>query len=131
MLHTQHSWLCTFRRYTDLARTYTRHWWWMSFFATYLVQHVMLFGITLPLYAVYSNTAPWGPWDTAAAVAASLGMCCSWAADNQLRAFMMGNEERMRSNKPLVLILDTGLWKFSRHPNYFGGAWFGHAAAHQ
>jgi len=107
-------------RYTDLARTHTRNWWWLSFLATYLVQHAMLWGITLPLYMVYTNPAPWGPWDTIAALAAAAGMCCSWVADNQLRAFMKANEERMRADKPLVLILETGLWKHSRHPNYFG-----------
>jgi len=107
-------------RYTDLAKQYGRIWPVLSFFATYLVQHVMLVGITLPLYAVFTSAAPWTPLDTAAAVLTAAGMAISYTADNQLNAFMKENQRRQAEGMPVQLILDSGLWRYSRHPNYFG-----------
>lgn len=49
-----------------------------------------------------------------------IGFLCESIADNQLRAFI---------NNPLNKghIMQTGLWKYSRHPNYFGEVtqWWG------
>lgn len=33
---------------------------------------------------------------------------------------MLANEKRVANGQKPVLILDTGLFKYSRHPNYFG-----------
>lgn len=35
-----------------MGKRYRRSWWLLSFLATYLVQHLMLVGVTLPLYTV-------------------------------------------------------------------------------
>jgi len=53
---------------------YGWHWWWISFFAVYAVQQLMLVGITLPLYSVHASDRPWnGLWDTIAAIGCILG----------------------------------------------------------
>jgi hypothetical protein len=52
-----------------------RHWWWLSFWATYITQHAMLVGITLPLLAVYTSGAPWAALDTVAALTCVAGAC--------------------------------------------------------
>lgn len=67
-------------RFTDMSAQLGRIWWLVSFFATYLSQHVMLVGITWPLLTVHTSPTPWHPvWDTliiAAAVAGEKGGAC-------------------------------------------------------
>ena len=83
----------------------------------------MIVGISLPLYSVrFGPTAAkeWGPLDTVATVLSLLGVFTAMLADNQLREFMVDAERRKKEGKPKIPILATGLWKYSRHPNYFG-----------
>jgi steroid 5-alpha reductase family enzyme len=67
-----------------------------------------------------SGDAPLG-WLDAAGVALWLGgMFFEVVGDNQLKEFRVdtGNEGK---------VLDTGLWRYTRHPNYFGECvlWWG------
>ena len=32
---------------------------------------------------------------------------------------MVENERRVKNGQPKILILNTGMWRYSRHPNYF------------
>lgn len=53
---------------------YGKQWWWLSFFAVYIIQQAMLVGITLPLYSVHAAGGAWDPvWDSAAAVGCIAG----------------------------------------------------------
>jgi steroid 5-alpha reductase family enzyme len=116
-------WLCGHRedwRFTDIANKYPKHWWWMQFFAAFASQHVMLFTATLPLWAVSSSSQPLGPLDIVATIGALTGITVQGIADSQLRTFMLQNEYRSRNGQPKVLLLNSGLWYYSRHPNYFG-----------
>src|SRR3546814_14191652 len=56
----------------------------------------------------------------AGVLAAVAGIAIESIADAQLHAF-----RRHRANRGRIL--DTGLWRYSRHPNYFGDAlvWWG------
>ena len=58
--------------------------------------------------------------DWAGAVLWSVGFAFEAVADRQLRRFRAETRQRGR-------IMDRGLWKYSRHPNYFGETvlWWG------
>ncbi|XP_071721126.1 uncharacterized protein C594.04c [Rutidosis leptorrhynchoides] len=107
-------------RFTDLARQYGKHWWWVSFFAVYLIQQVFLIGVCLPIYIVHSVNKPLNIWDIVAIIVCISGIVIAHFADTQLYTFVTKNEKLKEQGNPLVPNLDEGLWYYSRHPNYFG-----------
>ncbi|XP_031383035.1 uncharacterized protein C594.04c [Punica granatum] len=107
-------------RFTDMRAQYGRHWWWISFFAVYVAQQVFLIGVCLPLHVVHSVDKPLNVWDFVAILVAISGITVAYFADTQLHDFVTRNEKMKELGKPVVLILDEALWRYSRHPNYFG-----------
>ncbi|KAL2536501.1 hypothetical protein Fot_17892 [Forsythia ovata] len=107
-------------RFTDMQRQYGKNWWWVSFFAVYLSQQVFLMGICMPLYVVHSKNKLFDIWDVVASLICLAGIIIAYYADTQLHTFVSRNNELKRLGQPMVLILDKGLWQYSRHPNYFG-----------
>ena len=102
-------------RYSDMREKFGGWWWFISFFAVSGAQHPMLVGMTLPLAATMldPNPSPLGLSDVVALTVCCCGLAVGAIADNQLWAFMN------RADKS-DLLLDTGLWHCSRHPNHFG-----------
>ena len=110
-------------RYTKMAKENPKMWWLFSFFAVGLAQQPMLVGIALPSYSVALSPLAAKPFDVVDGIAvagAALGLLTAFVADNQLRHFMQRNEELVKAGQPKVPLLDAGLWRWSRHPNYFG-----------
>lgn len=72
---------------------------------------VVLFG--LPFVAVAANArVGWTAWDAAGLVVWTVAVAGEWIADRQLAAF-----RRQAANQGRTC--DLGLWRYSRHPNYF------------
>jgi hypothetical protein len=67
--------------------------------------------------ALSGHGRPLGPLDLAALGVTAAGIAVEAVADRQLRRFL-----RTRGDPSAVL--DTGLWRLSRHPNYFGEVTF-------
>ncbi|KAK9832532.1 hypothetical protein WJX81_006557 [Elliptochloris bilobata] len=107
-------------RYTELRERHPRSWWWLSFFAVYLIQEVMLVGITLPMYAVHFRGSGWNGLDSVALMMCITGLWTAALADTQLHEFCAGNEALDQQGRAKRLVLDTGLWRHSRHPNHVG-----------
>lgn len=105
-------------------RTMREHWgpgfWWGSLFTVFALQGALVLVVSLPLQAVAVRPAPLGPWDVAGALVALSGLVIEAIADLQLTRFRRDPDNRGR-------VLDAGLWRYSRHPNYFGNAvlWWG------
>ena len=51
----------------------------------YLSQHAMLFGLSLPLYAIFNSSAPFCALDLIGIVLSLLGILCAYVSDNQLK----------------------------------------------
>lgn len=107
-------------RFTDMRQQYGKNWWWVSFFAIYFAQQIFLMGLSLPYYTIHTAEAPWSVWDTAGIAVCLTGIIVAYYADTQLHEFATKNAELKACGKPILPTLEDGLWKYSRHPNYFG-----------
>ncbi|XP_050204110.1 uncharacterized protein C594.04c [Mercurialis annua] len=107
-------------RFNDMRAQYGKHWWWISFFSVYFSQQVFLIGICMPFYIVHLVDKPLNIWDFVAVAVCLSGVVIAYFADTQLHDFVTTNNELKELGKPVVPNLDSGLWYYSRHPNYFG-----------
>ncbi|MED6217929.1 hypothetical protein PIB30_022220 [Stylosanthes scabra] len=107
-------------RFTEMSQQYGKQWWWISFFAVYVSQQVFLIALSLPLYIVHSVNKPLSIWDLVAIVVCVCGIVIAYFADTQLYDFVIRNNQLKDLGKPMMPVLDSGLWYYSRHPNYFG-----------
>lgn len=108
-------------RYVDFRRSMGALYWPVSLLGIHLFPTLMVLAGCLCLWpALVVGEAPVG-WLDAVALAICVGAIAIEAvADRQLH-------EYRRSSPPPERILDTGLWGWSRHPNYFGemSLWWG------
>lgn len=81
---------------------------------------VFLMGVCLPLYVVHSVEEGLKLWDLVAIFVCGCGIGMAYFADTQLHEFVSRNRKLKMSGKSLVPILEEGLWRYCRHPNYFG-----------
>jgi steroid 5-alpha reductase family enzyme len=86
----------------------------------YLLQALILWLATLPVQAGMSERGPAGPLLIIGAVLWLAGFTFESVGDWQLAQFKADPAHK-------GLIMDRGLWRYTRHPNYFGDAmvWFG------
>jgi steroid 5-alpha reductase family enzyme len=105
------------RRYAAIRERHGGAWWWRSLFIVFVFQGVLAWVISFPLQAVMwlSPVAGLSIVDGLGAVLIVLGLTIETVADLQLTQFRSEPENQGR-------VLDRGLWRYSRHPNYFGDA---------
>jgi len=105
-------------RYADFRNTMGRMYWPVSFLVIHLVPTILVFLGCLSLYvAVSSGAGPFGILDIIAFIVAAAAIIIESVADRQLHKFLI-------SRKDETQILSSGLWAYSRHPNYFGEVLF-------
>jgi steroid 5-alpha reductase family enzyme len=93
---------------------------WVSLVTVFWLQAALLWLVSAPLLAAVTSTLPLGALDVAGALCMLTGIVLEAVADRQLERFKADPENRGQ-------VLDSGLWRYSRHPNYFGNAvmWWG------
>jgi steroid 5-alpha reductase family enzyme len=76
--------------------------------------------VSLPLLAAINSTRPLGWLDAIGAALWGVGFLFEAVGDRQLARFKADPRNSGR-------VLDTGLWRYTRHPNYFGDfcVWWG------
>jgi len=110
------------RRYAAMRARYGQHWPLLSLPFVFLFQPLLAFLIAVPVHVALrlGGAVPLGLLDLAGAVLFAAGLTFETIADRQLRRFRADPTSRGH-------VLDRGLWRYSRHPNYFGEcvAWWG------
>jgi len=108
------------RRYQAIRRNNEPHFWLKSLYIVFLLQGFLAWVICLPALAAVSGQTPPGPLDFLGLALWLLGMYFELVGDWQLARFRRGG-------RAPDAVLDTGLWRYTRHPNYFGEAvlWWG------
>jgi steroid 5-alpha reductase family enzyme len=109
-------------RYRRIQEQTGRAYWLASFFGIHLFPTAIVFLGVLPLWpALGTGVRPLGALDALACAVTAGAIALEATADAQLRRF------RESPGRPPSAIIDTGLWSWSRHPNYLGemGFWWG------
>ncbi|MDC1281760.1 DUF1295 domain-containing protein [Methylophilaceae bacterium] len=90
-----------------------------SLYIIFLLQALLAAIIVLPLISSLLNTQPYNSIDIIGLGIVLFGILFQTIADIQLKHFLSKDKDKG--------ILDKGLWKYSRHPNYFGECliWWG------
>ncbi|AGA91154.1 putative membrane protein [Thioflavicoccus mobilis 8321] len=108
------------RRYRQIRNENEPGFVWKSLYLVFGVQALFAWVISLPLLAAILSTEPLGALDLAGSVLWLLGFGFQAVGDWQLAAFKARPESEGQ-------VMDQGLWRYTRHPNYFGEAciWWG------
>lgn len=109
-------------RYQAMRRRHGKAFPLVSFFTVFALQGVIMWIIATPLMAALAVSEPKAltPLDAAGAIIWLIGFAFEAVGDAQLARF-----KAEPANKGKVM--DRGLWRYTRHPNYFGDAllWWG------
>lgn len=102
-------------RYQKWRKEAGPKWWWFSFIKVFLQQGFLMWIISVPLLGAQISSRPnrLTVLDIAAVGLWAIGLFFEATADIQMGAFKSNP-----ANKGEVL--DRGVWRYSRHPNYFG-----------
>ncbi len=94
-----------------------KRYWWFSFFQVFLLQGSLIAIISLPLLGVntFTESNDLNALDYIAIAVWLIGFFFESVGDFQLSKFKNNPDNKGK-------VLDTGLWRYTRHPNYFGDA---------
>lgn len=109
-------------RYQNFRKKYGKNYWIISLFQVFYLQSVLLWIVSTPIqigqasytpaYLIWSDFIGIGIW--------LIGFLFETIGDIQLAIFKSKDENKGK-------VFDKGLWKYTRHPNYFGESliWWG------
>jgi steroid 5-alpha reductase family enzyme len=102
-------------RYARWRREHGSSWPMRSLFQVFWLQSFLAWLISAPLLVAIGSPDGWGWLDVVGIGAWCIGFAFEAIGDYQLTAFTRDPANRGRTMR-------SGLWRFSRHPNYFGDA---------
>ncbi|MDF1699042.1 MAG: DUF1295 domain-containing protein [Saprospiraceae bacterium] len=110
-------------RYQEFRQHYgPDRYWWFSYIQTFLLQGMLILIISLPLLAIHTHSKEINWLDYLAILVWCIGFVFEAGGDYQLARF---KKDPQNAGK----VLNSGFWKYTRHPNYFGDAtiWIAYA----
>jgi steroid 5-alpha reductase family enzyme len=108
-------------RYQAFRANWKENTWWISFFKVFMLQGVLMLVISLSVINIMYDSGDYlSKINQLGIVIWLLGWFFESTADYQLLKF-----KKNPANKGKVM--DSGLWRYTRHPNYFGEVcvWWG------
>lgn len=108
-------------RYVELAKDWKGSYWVNAYFRVFMIQMLLCLIVAAPIIVVMlSSKTSLEPLSIIGAIVALIGLMTESFADQQMAVFQ---QLKPRPSK----FCRIGLWKYSRHPNYFGEIvfWFG------
>jgi steroid 5-alpha reductase family enzyme len=109
-------------RYAAWRKEHGATWWWRSYLQVFLLQGLLMWIISTPIVvAILGEDISLSNWLlTLGLIVGGIGFFFEVAGDRQLKKF-----KEIPANKKRILT--TGVWQYTRHPNYFGEAmqWIG------
>ena len=112
-------------RYQEFRKNYgPKRYWWFSYFQTFLLQGVLIMIISLPLLGINTSASSGelNALDYLGILVWVIGFSFEAGGDLQLARFKKDSKNKGK-------VLNTGFWKYTRHPNYFGDSavWWAYA----
>lgn len=107
-------------RYAEMRRKHGERFWRVSFYTVYLLQGTIMWVVAMPIQcAAFAKPAP-GLMAGCGVALWMLGLFFETVGDLQLARFLRNSDN---SGK----VMNRGLWRYTRHPNYFGDfcVWWG------
>lgn len=98
-------------RYVDIRRKTGRWYWPAAYAGIHFFPTVLTYLGSLPALPACTSAVPFGAVDVLGGLVALGAIAIEAIADEQLRAYRRGHPTGA---------CDVGLWRYSRHPNYFG-----------
>ena len=109
-------------RYQAMRAQHGRSFFWVSLGTVFGLQGVLMWIVSLPVQATVARPDPDGlGWLAIAGVVAwTIGLLFETVGDVQLARFKSNSANKGK-------VMDRGLWRYTRHPNYFGDfcVWWG------
>jgi steroid 5-alpha reductase family enzyme len=109
-------------RYAGWRERHGASWWWYSYLKVFLLQAAVAWIVGLPVYFALGATEPahLTALDLIGIALFAVGFLFEVVGDEQMRRFRANTVNRRR-------VMREGLWRYTRHPNYFGEAvlWWG------
>jgi len=109
-------------RYVAMRESHGKRFWWVSLFTVFMLQGILLWLVSLPVQIGQVSPVPdrltW--LEGVGALIWAIGFAFETIGDWQLGRFLGDSSNR-------GLVMDRGLWAYTRHPNYFGETliWWG------
>lgn len=112
-------------RYQQFRKEYgEKRYWWFSYFQVFILQGALILIISLPYLGVHlSNLSGQLFWlDYLSILVWFIGFSFEAGGDYQLYQFKKNSNNKGK-------VLNSGFWKYTRHPNYFGDTvvWWSYA----